>query len=320
VTEARAEFRCFGATCAVLVSGGDAAAAVERARRALLEAHDRFTRFDPRSELSRLNADPWPAVPVSEAMAALVRAIRDAGERSGGLVDGTLLGPLEAAGYRFDAGAPVPLELALRLAPARRPARPSAVAAWRALDVAGATVRRPPGLRIDGGGIVKGLLADRLGAQLARHDSFAVDCAGDLRVGGAAGLPRAIVVESPFDGSPLHAFELADAAIATSGIGRRSWLDARGRPAHHLLDPSTGRPAFTGLVQVTAVAPSVLEAELRAKAALLSGPDGAAAWLPDGGVVVHDDGRHAVIQSERAAGPRTAAAAAAGPSCGSAAT
>ena len=31
-----------------------------------------------------------------------------------------------------------------------------------------------------------------------------------------------------------------------------------------------------------------------AKAALLSGPDAAPSWLPHGGVVVRDDGRHAV--------------------------
>ncbi len=77
--------------------------------------------------------------------------------------------------------------------------------------------------------------------------------------------------------------------MATSGIGRRSWLDGRGRPAHHLLDPATGRPAYTGVVQVTALAPTALEAEIRAKAAILAGPDRAREWLPDGGVVVYDD-------------------------------
>src|SRR3954467_9260833 len=61
-------------------------------------------------------------------------------------------------------------------------------------------------------------------------------------------------------------------------------------PAHHLLAPATGRPAFTGLVQVTALAPTALEAEIRAKAALLSGPDRARDWLPDGGGLVGGGG------------------------------
>jgi FAD:protein FMN transferase len=99
-------------------------------------------------------------------------------------------------------------------------------------------------------------------------------------------------VESPFDGRILHTFELTGGGVATSGIGRRSWLDRSGAPAHHLLDPASGRPAFTGVVQATALAPTALEAEARAKAAVLSGPYGAADWLPHGGVVVLDDGNH----------------------------
>jgi thiamine biosynthesis lipoprotein len=102
-------------------------------------------------------------------------------------------------------------------------------------------------------------------------------------------------VESPFDGTVLHTYSPSAGAFATSGIGRRAWLDAHGRPAHHLLDPSTGRPAFTGIVQATALAPTAAEAEMRSKAAVLSGPDGAARWLPHGGVVVLDDGRALII-------------------------
>ena len=87
-------------------------------------------------------------------------------------------------------------------------------------------------------------------------------------------------------------FEVRDGAAATSGIGKRSWIDAGGRPAHHLLDPATGRPAFTGVVQATALAPTAVEAEWRAKAAVLSADP---AWLAHGGVLVSDDGSHEVI-------------------------
>jgi thiamine biosynthesis lipoprotein len=158
------------------------------------------------------------------------------------------------------------------------------------------TVTRPPGVKLDSGGLAKGLFADVLAEQLAGHASFAVNCAGDLLVGGAAGVTRPIEVESPFDGSTLHTFRLPRTGVATSGIGRRAWLDANGRPAHHLLDPSTGRPAYTGIVQVTALAPSALMAEIHAKAAILSGPRSARTWLPHGGVIVLDDGSHEVIE------------------------
>jgi thiamine biosynthesis lipoprotein len=102
-------------------------------------------------------------------------------------------------------------------------------------------------------------------------------------------------VGSPFDQTVLHRLETDAVAAATSGIGRRSWIDASGKPAHHLLDPSTGRPAYTGIVQATAFASSAGFAEVCAKAALLAGPGGATSWLPYGGVLVHEDGLHQVV-------------------------
>jgi thiamine biosynthesis lipoprotein len=289
-------FGCFGGTCEVRVAGEDARAAAVAARERLLEWHDRFTRFTPDSELSRLNADPRDEVPASETMLALAEAVAAAGERTAGLVDGTLAHEIEAVGYTSANGrAALPLALALRLAPPRRAAGPSPHARWRhiAADRDAGVLRRPPGFAIDSGGLAKGLFADLLAAQLASHPGFVVNCAGDLRIGGTQ--PRPIRVASPFGGAIVHTFALAAGAAATSGISARAWLDASGAPAHHLLDPATGAPAFTGVVQATALAPTALEAEIRAKAALLSGPDGARAWLePHGGVVVRDDGTHEV--------------------------
>lgn len=297
-------FACFGGTCSVLVSGDDGARsardAVAMARRSLLAWHERFSRFRPDSELSLLNEDRRPKVPASELLVRLALAVRVAGELSGGLVDATLAEEIEIAGYAEDLGEPLSPARALALAPPRRAARPAASGGrrerWREVEVVAGLVRRPPGVRIDGGGLAKGIFADVLAQRLAAHAAFAVDCSGDLAIGGAARLMREIHVECPLSGRPLHTFALIDGCIATSGITRRSWLDADGRPAHHLLDPSTGAPAFTGIVQATALAPSALEAEIRAKAALLAGPRGAPAQLPHGGVVVFDDGSHRVLE------------------------
>jgi thiamine biosynthesis lipoprotein len=303
VTEALETFDCFGSTCTVLVGGPGATAAAATARSTLLSWHDRFSRFRAESELSRVNADPSPVVTVSPMMARLADAVVAAARQTDGLVDSTLVSEIEAAGYgasgghRADAGAELPLERALALAPRRRPAGARAPSSWRQLAVDGRRRRimRPPGLRIDSGGLAKGLFADTLAHALHAHPSLAIVCGGDLRVAGTA---RAVDVESPFDGRIVHTFEVADAGVATSGIGRRSWIGPDGAPAHHLLDPATGRPAFTGVVQATAIAPTALQAEIRAKAALLSGPAGAAAWLPDGGALVLDDGHVEVLAPE----------------------
>jgi thiamine biosynthesis lipoprotein len=298
-------FDCFGSSCEVRLGAParaqEALRAVELVQRKLEGWHARFSRFLPGSELCRLNGNPSRTVPVSPLMARLAQAVALAGSSSGGLVDGTLIDQIEAAGYVRDLRHPLPLAMALALAPGRRPARAASDAGWRHLevDVRAGTVTRPPGVKLDSGGLAKGLFADALAEMLASQPSFAIDCAGDLAVGGRAARPRAINVESPFDASTLHTFHLSRTAVATSGIGRRSWLDRDGRPAHHLLDPATGRPAFTGIVQATALAPSALMAEIYAKAALLSGPSAAEGWLARGGLLVFDDGSHRVIEPPR---------------------
>jgi FAD:protein FMN transferase len=301
-TEAIEELDCFGSSCAALVIGaGDAGSAGDAAllaRHTLLSWHGRFSRFLATSELSLLNSDPRREVPVRALMARFADAVRTAGNMTGGLVDATLLGEIEDAGYADDLRTSLPLAAALALAPARTPASGSEQERWRQVevDLDRCTVTRPPGLRLDSGGLAKGLFADALGETLATHPGFAINCAGDLLIGGTAGMTRPIRVESPFDGRILHTFNLSRTGVATSGIGRRSWLDHNARPAHHLIDPATSRPAFTGVAQATALAPSALIAEIRAKAALLSGPHAAPAWLAHGGVLVFDDGSHQVVQ------------------------
>ncbi|HUA05587.1 MAG TPA: FAD:protein FMN transferase [Solirubrobacteraceae bacterium] len=308
--EQRDEFACFGSRCTVIVADAriaDAEQAAAQSRRRLLEWHGQFSRFSAGSELTRLNEAPEDTVAVSPMMRRVVQAAVDAAGATGGLVDPTLVGEIERAGYasHFD-GDGLPLAVALALADDRAPGRPAAAGRWRSVrtDRRTGSVMRPPGVRIDAGGIAKGVFADELAALLAGYDAFVVDCGGDMRLGGRRGLVREVHVASPFDDSILHTFTLASGGVATSGIGRRSWLDSAGRPAHHLLDPATGRPAFTGIVQVTALAPTATEAEALSKAALLSGPERADQVLVHGGAIVLDDGNFIVL--ERDAVPGTA--------------
>jgi FAD:protein FMN transferase len=287
-------FWCFGGRCSVRVSGEaescDAAAAAYDAKRILLHAHRTLSRFDPDSELSRLNRDPRPEVSASPLLRRVVAAALTAGLRSRGLVDATLVDEIEAAGYadsrQFDIAADQPPP------PPAHAAGPSRRSRWceLAVDDRAGTVSRPPGLRVDPGGLAKGLMADEIAEALAKFPAFAVDCCGDLRVGGVDARTRTILVDDPRGGPPLHELQIAEGAVATSGITRRSWIDSEGLAAHQIIDPATGRPAYTGVIQATAVAPTGLLAEILAKSALLVGPEQAESQLPFGGVVVEEDG------------------------------
>ena len=117
---------------------------------------------------------------------------------------------------------------------------------------------------------------------------------GDLRVSGTApqGGPWAVAVPHPHGGQAAT-LQLTEGAAATSSPLRRVW-QVGGRPAHHLIGPHTGRPADTGILQVTAVAAEAWRAEVATKAAFLAGLPEAlplATRLGAEALVVDQDGR-----------------------------
>ena len=167
------------------------------------------------------------------------------------------------------------------------------------VDALTGVVHRPPGVRFDTGGSGKGLAADLCAGRLEGFATFVVDAGGDLRIGGEEPPERLVEVDHPLEPEPAHVFPMARGAVATSGIATRIWRHRDGF-AHHLLDPSTGQPAWTGVIQATAIGETALEAETLAKAALLSGPERGAAMLEDrGGVLVLDDGAVLKVDASR---------------------
>ena len=258
-----------------------------RARACIETLAAQLTRFDPASELCALNDDPAPRRRVSVALGSAVAAAGWAAQRTGGLVDPTMVEALEDGGYAASRAGmkPADLDAALADAPPRAPAAPSPGGAWRDIPVSDdlLTVTRPPGLRIDLGGVGKGLAADA-----AARCSPAPTVRGGLRRrprrrrchGGPAALNLDIRDPAPGHGADDR---MGTGGIATSGLDVRLWRTADGSPFHHLLDPSTGRPAWTGLIAATAIAPSAMEAEADAKAAFLAGPAAAERLLARGG-------------------------------------
>jgi thiamine biosynthesis lipoprotein len=310
-------FAALGTTVRVVVDAPDAQERAARAAALIREYERRLSRFDPASELCALNADLRDAVPASALLRDAVRAAIRAAHRTGGLVDPTLLGALERAGYvrsraprAGEAPAPAGAAVPLPAAPPR-PARPHPAGRWRALGVddEGGTVLRPPGLRLDLGGTGKGHVADLVAEVLAGARRWAIDAGGDVGVGGTAG-PQIVEVAHPFDPAERASrFLVGSGAVATSAIHARAWVRDDGRPAHHLLDPSTGEPVWSGVVAATALAPTVLEAETLAKAAVLSGPErGRTLLRRRGGLLVDGDGNVEHVGTRSAASaPRAVA-------------
>lgn len=272
--------------------------AAEVAERCIRDFDRRLSRFRRDSELTAMNEYLGTETPASRLLRTAVKAGLWAARRSGGLVDPTLLDEIEASGYRRSrAGRTgIPIHEALRGAPGRKPASADSTRRWTgfSVDDEQVVIRRPAGLKFDSGGIGKGLAADLVAGSLTGYSRFLISCGGDIRLGGQATdrPPYEVLVQHPVSGRRPYRLRLRSGGIATSGLDVRSWRRDDGSPAHHLLDPSTGEPCWPGLIGATARGRTALEAETLAKAALLSGPEGARSVLSAfGGLIVHEDNR-----------------------------
>jgi len=266
-TTAAAElrFRAMGCDVHVVVDGPRQL--LQLARDRVEELERRWSRFQPGSEISRLNLLAGSPVQVSPVTLGLVRRALQGARATGGRYDPTVLGDVLRAGYdrSFE-----------QLAGHDPHAGSSLGRGWAEIvvDPAGSAITLPAGVGLDPGGIGKGYAADLLVAELraAGAAGVCVNLGGDLRVDGQppGGGPWVVAIEHPLRPGPAATVTIARGAVATSSRMRRAWGPA-GNRRHHLIDPATGRPAASGLAAVTVLAAEGWQAEVLAKAAFLGG-------------------------------------------------
>ena len=229
------------------------------------------SRFRPDSEVRRLRGGRPTAV--SPMLADLLTEALTAARRTGGAVDPTVGGTIADLGYDRDI-------TLLDLTGDRPVARVRRTPGWRTLAFDGATLTLPEGAELDLGATAKAVAADRCATAVASRlgTGVLVSLGGDIATAGPAptGLWQ-IVVQDTHDDPAAHVALDAGSALATSSAVRRTWR--RGdETAHHVVDPTTSRPARTPWRTVSVVGATCAEANAAATATLAKGVEGAA-WL-----------------------------------------
>lgn len=229
----------------------------------------RLTRFDPGSELSRLNAEEEASTSVvGPTLVAVLDWAERATDRCPGIVDVSLLAERLAA----EEGRPAATGRPPRGAPDARPSW------WLERGHRGGLVHRRRPVRFDLDGVAKGWIADRALALLAAFPAALVDADGDIAVRSAPGLGWCAAVAHPSAsrGPELAVLRLPESpeggsvGVATSGTSVHAWRHGS-RWSHHLIDPRTGAPARTDVVQATVMTTSARLAEVIAKSIVIRG-------------------------------------------------
>ena len=228
---------------------------------------DALSRFRPTSELSELNRSPGVWAVVSPLLFGALALAAELSAATSGLYEPGILAALEAAGYdrSFEL-----LRGTSGQASEPTPAIPSPAFELRTHSQ---EARLQPGVRLDLGGIGKGLAVDAAAALLRDADGFLVDAGGDIRVRGRSpdGDRWGIGVQDPRDlEHDIAVLGVTNVAVATSSVAGRRWNTPAG-PRHHLIDPRTGASATSDVLSATVIDDHCSRAEVFAKAVVIAG-------------------------------------------------
>lgn len=265
-------FRAMGTSWRIHHGGGVSGEDAQAVADLVGQDEQRWSRFLPQSDVSRINRAAGTAVEVAAETIDLITAAVDWFARTDGVFQPLVGERLAAWGYRQALGdaanAPEPGDV------------PDA--SGIAVDATRRTVRIPVGALLDLGGIGKSWSARRAGALLAtRVDDtrLIIDAGGDLAI--VRGTHRIETAAGPISAS-------AGEGVATSSSERRHWAITDADDAHHLIDPTTGAPGARGTAVVAGVDPvaaDVLASCLVLRPALLDTVDAPAARVGIDGAV-----------------------------------
>ena len=143
------------------------------------------------------------------------------------------------------------------------------------------------GMAVDLGGITKGYASDKVASLLKEKgvESAIVSLGGN--VFGIGTKPNGdkweVALANPLDANDYCGLiSIEDKAVVTSG-GYQRFFEENGKKYHHIIDPATGYPAESGLLSVTIISESGMEADVLSTALFVMGlEDALAYWQKNG--------------------------------------
>ena len=228
--------------------GEKAETALEQAQNRIRELESLWSVTDEHSEIYAANHSGGKAVAVSRDTANLIRYALDMAEQTNGSLEPALYPVLTAWGFTTDSFQIPEQEELDRLLEA---------VDYTKVSLQDTTLTVPDGMQLDLGAVGKGYAADETAAVLRENgvESALLDFGGNILTIGAKpdGSPWRVGVRDPDSEGSLGVLELVNQGVSVSGGYEKFFVGEDGERYWHILDPATGAPARSGLVQTAVV-------------------------------------------------------------------
>lgn len=228
--------------------GEDAQAALQEAEECIQQVEGLWSVTDEDSEIYQANHSGGQPVTVSEETAEIISFALEMAQRTGGALDPTIYPVLTAWGFTTDSKqVPSQQQIAQLLEQV----------GYDRIQINGSELTVPDGMELDLGAVGKGYTADLVTEILRRHgvSSALISLGGNIQAIGSRpdGSDWRLGIRAPWESGNLGVLTVSDAAVVTSGGYENYFDDEQGNIYWHILDPSTGYPADSGLQSVTIV-------------------------------------------------------------------
>lgn len=228
--------------------GEDAQAALQEAEECIQQVEGLWSVTDEDSEIYQANHSGGQPVTVSEETAEIISFALELAQRTGGALDPTIYPVLTAWGFTTDSKqVPSQQQIAQLLEQV----------GYNRIQLNGTELTVPDGMELDLGAVGKGYTADLVTEILRRHGvtSALISLGGNIQAIGSRpdGSDWRLGIRAPWESGNLGVLTVSDAAVVTSGGYENYFDDEQGNIYWHILDPSTGYPADSGLQSVTIV-------------------------------------------------------------------
>lgn len=248
-SEATTELFAMDTYITMTAYGRDTEMALTEAANRLTELEQLWSMTDPDSDIYAVNHSDGQPVSVSEETAALLSFTLQMAEETDGALEPTIYPVLTAWGFTTDENRiPSDAEITELLKNV----------GYERIQLKNTTVQANNHMMLDLGAVGKGYAGD-LAAQVLKENgitSALLDLGGNIQAIGVKpdGSPWRLGLRDPFSDGTLGVLEISNQAVVTSGAYERYFIGEDGIRYGHIIDPTTGHPAESGLASVTVIA------------------------------------------------------------------